>query len=126
MRLSDVAVVLGNLVLQNQVVAKRVPRHFRYQAMVLMRIPTIVSENDVGRDRLQLLKHPLDVDACERHESVIKRLQQRALQLPFAREEFSRALRLGLADSRGAKHDPVKLAVWVLFGQAQDCAAASN
>src|SRR5579862_795672 len=50
--LSHVAVILGNLVFENQVIAKRVPSQFRQQAMILVSILASVSENYIRRDFL--------------------------------------------------------------------------
>ena len=60
-RRAEVAVVLRDLVLEDQVVAERVPRQLRSQAVVLMQIRAAVREDQVRRDlRLQLLEEVLD------------------------------------------------------------------
>src|SRR6516162_8653365 len=79
-RLAEVAVVFRNFVLKYQMIPKRVPGQFRHQAMVLMRVVAVVSQNEVRRRGLQFLKSCLHVPADKRHEGVLKLLQQKALE----------------------------------------------
>ena len=46
-RLAEVAVVFRNFVLKYEMIPKRVPGQFRQQAMVLVRVVAIVSENKI-------------------------------------------------------------------------------
>src|ERR1700733_50528 len=124
--LPHIAVVLRNLILQDQVVTKSVPGQFRDQPMILMRIPTVVSKNEVRRDRLQLLKHFLDFGAGKRHETVVEGLQHRTRSNVVAQEQFGCPLRLGLADSGSAKHHPLELTVGIALRQPKNRAAAAN
>jgi len=47
----EVTVVFGNLVLENEVVAERIPRQFGDESMVLVQIVAIVRKNQVGLKR---------------------------------------------------------------------------
>ena len=49
-RLAQVAVIFGDLVLQDQMVAKCIPSQFRDQAMVLMCVVAEVCENQIRRN----------------------------------------------------------------------------
>ena len=63
--------VLGNLVLQYQVIAKRIPRQIGDQPVILMPVLAVVSEDDVWRvPLLQLFKTLLDVVPDVRKETV--------------------------------------------------------
>src|SRR4029077_3677234 len=74
--LSQVAVVFRDLVLQNQVIPKRIPGQFRDQAVVLMRISAVMSEDHVRGDRLlQLFENRFDLSTYKRHEAVGESLQ---------------------------------------------------
>ncbi len=48
--LSQVAVVLGNFVFENQVIPEGIPGQTRYLGMILMKVITIVGENEIGID----------------------------------------------------------------------------
>src|SRR5215470_1877835 len=68
---SEVPVILQDLVFEDQLVSKRVPCQFRDESMVLMQIPTVVGEHDVGGDpHLQLFEEGLDLLAYVREEAV--------------------------------------------------------
>ena len=72
-RRPEIAVVLGNLVLQDQVVAERIPRQIGDQPMILMPILAIVGEDQVGRaPLLQFFEKLLDVVAEVGEEPVPK------------------------------------------------------
>ena len=58
--LPEVTVVFGNLVFQDQMIAKCVPGQFRDQAVVLMSVFPVVRENEVRRDcLLQIFENAL-------------------------------------------------------------------
>ena len=46
---TEISVVLRHFILQNRVITKGIPREMRKEAMVLMEIAAIVSENQLGR-----------------------------------------------------------------------------
>ena len=58
---SEIAVVLRDLVLEDEVIAPRVPGELRNEAVILMPIVAVVSEDEVGREvalqRLELVFH---------------------------------------------------------------------
>src|SRR5512138_3851857 len=60
-RRPEIAVELGDLVFENQVIPERVPRQIRQDAVILMAVVPIVGEDDIGRCRLQRLEDPLDL-----------------------------------------------------------------
>ena len=60
---SEIAVVLGDLVLEDEVVAKRVPGELAGEAVVLVEILAGMSEDEVGLTYLQPLKDVLDLAA---------------------------------------------------------------
>ena len=60
---AEVAVVLGNLVFQDQVVAKSIPREVRQDPVILMAIVAVVGEDEVRREGFQRLERRLDARA---------------------------------------------------------------
>src|SRR5450755_2906618 len=60
-RASKVPVVLGDLEFEDQVIAERIPCELRNQAVILMRVATIVGKDQVGLkallDLLEALLH---------------------------------------------------------------------
>src|ERR1035437_5762761 len=92
-----------------------------------MRIPAVVSKNEIRRDYLlQLFENGLHVGTHKWHESIGEFLEQGALQPLGADERFNPALCLSFADSDGAEHHPVKCAARVLLDQLEDCATTAN
>src|SRR5271165_3543243 len=68
---TQVTVVLRDLVLQDQVVAKRIPGEVGDQAVVLVPVVAVVSEDEVGAELpLQGLELVLDLAAQEREEAI--------------------------------------------------------
>ena len=104
---ADVPVVLRDLVLEDQVVAERVPRQLGDEAMVLVQIGALVREDQVGRHvSLQLLEVLLHGDAGVREEAVAKALHDNPRRR-ISRQEILRAppsLVSPIAVS--AQHDP--------------------
>ena len=49
-RATEIPVVFGNLIFQNQVIAKRVPGQFVDETMILVQIMTVVCQNNIGID----------------------------------------------------------------------------
>jgi len=94
--------------------------------MVLMCILATVSENEIGRDRLQLLKSCFYLGTCKRQESISESLEHRAPQVGAADEEISRSSRLRFPDAVGAEYNPVKCTARILLGQPEDRASAAN
>src|SRR6266446_5483777 len=92
-----------------------------------MRVLTVVSEDEVwGHYLLQLFESRFHLGTHKRHESVRKNFQQRPSQGGGTDEQRSRASRLSLPDSNGAKHYPVKHTARILLGQTKDGAATAN
>ena len=74
-RRAEVAVVLRDLVLEDQVIAERVPRQLAGVAVVLMQVVPLVREDEVGRHlALQLLEPVLDAAAVVREVAVAEAL----------------------------------------------------
>ena len=74
-RRAQVAVVLRDLVLEDQMVAKRVPGQLRDEAMILVQIAAPVREDQVRGDlALEALEVLLDLGAVVREEAVAERL----------------------------------------------------
>jgi hypothetical protein len=124
---SEIAVILGNFVLEDQMIAESIPRKFRYQAMVLMQISAIVSEDEI---RLKLcpngLKEFLDRFSFVREVAVaetphldpgaiyvFKKHARRLKSLPFSR--WTRT-----------ENDPIKLKLREFSDQTQDRPAAAD
>ena len=112
--LTQVAIILGNLVLQNQMVAKSIPSQFREQPVILVRILAIMGEDEVRRNRLfQLFKYGLHFCSRKGQESVLKVLENRALQIGSPSEPLGALPSLFSSNSQRAEYDPVEYTIGV-------------
>ena len=99
-RSPEVAVVLRNLVLEDQVVTERVPGQLARQAVILMEVAALVGEDHVRRDLgLQILEERLDLAAVVRQEAVAKAAQEE----PATRRTRTKSLRRCSAPPRRAR-----------------------
>ena len=70
-RRPEVAVILGNLVLQNEVVPPCIPRQLGHQPMVLMTVRTVVGKDQVRRrPALQVFEEFLHLHRSVREETI--------------------------------------------------------
>src|SRR6266851_10090661 len=70
-RCAQVTIVLGNLVFQDQVTAKRVPSQFTDHPVILMQIVAVVRQDQVRREfLLQLLEFVFDLRLLRREKAV--------------------------------------------------------
>ena len=107
-RLAEVAVELGNLVLQNEVVAKRVPGEIREHPVILMTVVPVVREDEIRIGfLLQLLEDRLDVSAFVRKESISKLLGNDSRSTGAFEKQPGASSRFQLARAGGRKDDPI-------------------
>src|SRR5690606_4969985 len=126
-RRAEAAVVLRNLVLENQVVAERVPRELPDQSMVLVKIAGVVREDHVGiAARLELLERLLDARAFVREEPVAKRERLDSMLRPVAEYARGAPQRLVPARARRREHDPVDAKARSRFDQLPHGAAGAD
>src|SRR5262249_55329259 len=77
---AQVAVVLQNLVLEDHLVTKGVPRHLRHEPMILVKVVAEVREHEVGLDsHLELFEECLDLLTNVREEAVLEVLDHDVL-----------------------------------------------
>src|SRR6516162_9718891 len=96
------------------------------KAVVLVSVIAIVCENEVWGDALELFEDRLHFHTRERHESVLKTLQQWALECSRPGKQDSATLRLLGSHARGAEHRPMEHTVGILADQAQDRPATTD
>jgi hypothetical protein len=91
-----------------------------------MSVVAVMSEDEVWRKLLEIaFKDCLHFDAQVRHESILKRLQQRALQAGTG-EQQGRAPGFSLSSPNRIENHPMKLTVGIFIRQPQDRAPAPN
>jgi hypothetical protein len=116
----------SGFILKDQMVSKSIPCQFRDQAVVLMRILAIVSEDQIGGDSLfQLFEELVDLCSHEWHESIRESLQRWTAQTRGADEKLGCMLRFRLPNCGAAKHHPMKRGFRVLLGQTKNRSAAT-
>src|SRR6266403_597189 len=125
-RLSQVAVILRNFILQNEMVSECVPGQFRNQAMVLVGILAVVRKDKVRGNRLQLFEDRFDFPTDKRHESILEFLQQGRLGNILSGKQRGPTLRFSGPDSKRAEHHPIYQAIRILLGQTEDRRATAN
>src|SRR6516164_23020 len=97
--LAQITVILRDFVLENQMVAKRVPSQFCDQAVILMCVFSTVGKDKVRRTCFQFLKGRLDLGADKRHKSVLEGLEHWTLDGARPGKQCGGALRFRGADS---------------------------
>src|SRR5215471_14599550 len=107
-------------------VSKRVPSQFCNQAVILMRIVAVMSENYVRRNRLQVFKCGFKLGSRKRHKTILEGLEHRPFECGRSSEQSSRAPGFGGANSHCAENDPVKNTARKLLGQSENRPAATN
>src|SRR5207247_2396431 len=108
-------------------VPERVPGELRDEAMILMAVPSIVGEDDIGRGLLlQRFEVLLDLGADIREESVAKPLDDDLVVPRLGEEQPGAVSRLALAFRVGAEHDPVKAGLRASRSELQDRATAGD
>ena len=95
-RHTEVAVVLGDLVLENEVVAKRVPRELAREPMVLMKVGPGVREDQIRLRRLEFFEARLHLGAVVGKEALADAREFRDLGRVHALEK---GMSLALASS---------------------------
>ena len=126
-RRAEVAVVLRDLVLEDQVVTPRVPRELGHQAMVLVPVVAVVGEDQVGiHVGLELLEVVLDLGTHPGEVALPEALDADVLLARAGQEVLGGVLRLGCPDVVRAEHDPVETSGRELLGETQDGAAATD
>ena len=92
-RPAEVAVVLRDLVLEDQVVPPRVPGELADEPVVLVEVVAVVREDQIGPDlTLELLEEPLHVLAAIREERVGKAAERDLERIAVAADERPCAL----------------------------------
>src|SRR5689334_6922087 len=111
---SKVAVVLGDLVFENEMAPERVPRELRNHSMVLVQIVLVVREDQIRLDLpLQNLQVVLDTIGLGRKVRVPKRLDRDLERLDPGQERRGALLRLACPLFVGAEDDPTNVNVGV-------------
>src|SRR5882757_8523637 len=125
-RLAQIAVPLRNLVFEDGVIAKRVPRQHRHLAMILMRIVARVAEDHVGRyASFQRLEPCFDVGSLVGEESVLELRQLDDRPRSICKVSFGGCTRLVGTPTTSAQHGPVNVQTHAAPDPAEDrCAGA--
>ena len=108
-RRPEVAVIFGQLVLEDEVIPKRVPGQLREEAVILMAVASIMGEDHIGRNRmLQHLEVLLDLGTDVRKESVTKPLHDDLVSALRLQEQAGAVSRLPLPFRIRAEDHPVE------------------
>ena len=109
---AQIAVIFGNFVLQNQMVAPGIPGQIRYGAMVLVPVVPVVREDEVRQNNLfEFLEGFLDFCSFVGKEAVAKALDDNLLAVRVLQKEGRAVARLAFALASGTENDPEKLQV---------------
>src|SRR5882762_5005419 len=107
--------------------AKRVPRQFTDHAVILMKVVTIVRQNQVGNKfLLETFKLTFDPRLKRREKAVAIVPDHDLLLLGGCKEEIGRPQRLSFPDGGRTEHFPINLKLLILLQEAQERASASN
>src|SRR5215472_6764151 len=124
---AEVPLVLGDLVLCNQVIPKRVPGELSEDAVVLMKVVDSVGQYQIGLDSgLETLKLFLDRGANERKEALAKGVDLN-LHLARCRKDFGCACPcLGFAVRIRSENHPPHGRLRALLDQPQQRSTTAN
>src|SRR5688572_11954327 len=126
-RPAEIAVVLGNLVLQDQVAAPRVPGEVTDGAVVLVPVIPIVGEDQIRIDvLLELLEELLDVGSLVREKAVPEIRHDDLLLFGALKEKGRAGAGFPLTFPWGAEHHPRHMQVATRAKQLRDRPAAAN
>src|SRR6266545_156742 len=124
---AEVALVLGDLVLEDQVVAEGVPGQLRDQAVVLVRVVAARGQDQVRREAaLELLEGLLDRGALPGEEAVPEGPHLDLAVVAAAEERLRAVHRLLGALALAAQHQPADLQRRELRDQPEEGAAAAD
>ena len=118
---TEIAVVLGNLVLEDQVVAPRVPRQLASQPVVLVQVVALMSEDQVRRElRLEAVEELLDRAALVRKERIAEIPDDDPRRAEAGREVGSAPPSLLRTLAVAGQDDPQDLGLGIGLRQPQD------
>ena len=124
---AHVAIIFWNFVFQYDVVTKGVPSEVGQNAMVLMTIVTVMSENQIRLDLfLQPFEELLDGLALGREKSVSKILDHHLLLGGAPQESLRTRPCLTPTCGDGAEDDPSHIQAGLVSKQLQDSASAAD
>src|SRR5271155_4922981 len=123
---AHVTVVLGNLVLEDQVVSKRVGGQFGDQAMILMSVAVPVRENQIRRDLALYLFEIIFYLGAAVGQKTVAKVSENDHLLGTGSEEFRTFCGLLAAKSCGAENHPVKSHLREGALEIEQRAAATN
>src|SRR5271166_6396221 len=124
---AQVAVVLRDLILQDQVAPARVPREVRDQAVVLVPVVAVVGEDQIGAKLpLQGLELILDLTAEKGEEAIAEFLDHDLLLEGAVQKSIGAGPGLAGPLLVGAENDPADDHFVVALEQGQDRPAAAN
>ena len=87
---SEITIVLGDLVFQDQVISEGVPRQIRNQTVILVKVASKMSEDDVRIEiPLQVLEKLLDLASQIRKETISEFLDGQRVGFRFLQEPIS-------------------------------------
>jgi hypothetical protein len=116
--ISQIAIVLGDFVFQNNVVPKRVPREIWQQTMILMTIFPVMRENQIGLNPpLQMFKVFLNCFSLERKETVAEILDDNFRLACTLKKRARAGFGLTRPATFGTEDDPTHLQTRSLRGQ---------
>src|ERR1039458_8365570 len=106
-RRAQVSLVLGNFVFEYQVIAECIPGQFRYHAVILVQIGTVMAEDQIWVWLLlQGLKHFLDRCILRRKKTVAKTVHNHLGSVRATQEAPGAGPKLPLPLRIRTKHDP--------------------
>src|SRR5439155_23478010 len=101
-RRSEIAIELGNLVLEDEMIPKSIPGQIRQQAVILVPVVSMVRQDQVGIHlTLELFERVLDVAAVVRKKAVSKTVDGDALTRGAAEEQRGALSGFALPRRRG-------------------------
>jgi hypothetical protein len=124
---TQVAIVFGDFVFQDEMIPPSVPRKLVYDAVVLMEIVARVGQNQVGREpAFQVLKKLLYLDALIGKEAVAELQDGDMLGSGTLQEKGRAAAGFAFAIRAGAKNDPVEFQIAPGTQELENRAAAAD
>ncbi|MGB2637943.1 MAG: hypothetical protein WA857_22360 [Candidatus Acidiferrum sp.] len=106
-------------------ISERIPSKLGYQPVVLMRVPSVMSENQIWGRRFQLVEVTLDLCPFERKVTISKVFGDDFLAFGPTQKKRCAAASLPFSFVAGAENNPDYIQLLILGKQTQNSPAAA-
>jgi len=124
---AEIAIIFRDFVLQDEVVAKRIPSQFTDHSVILVKVIAVMGQNQIRlKLSLELFKFRFQAFVQRGKIAVTVAAKNDFPGLCCDEEQFRSPYRFPLSNGRAAKYIPVNFAIRLFVKEAENCAATSD